>query len=109
MEFPVQDLCRGERAISVIAPNKVSGQLVEASLQDDYTAKYNLIKIFSLPCSFSSSLSRCEIYEVLRTASCYYLCRTTVVTINTNSTYEIIRGSKVPIPNPDRGFTVVVL
>jgi hypothetical protein len=39
MEFHVQDLCRGERASSVIAPNKVSGQLVEASLQDGYTAK----------------------------------------------------------------------
>jgi hypothetical protein len=71
MEFPVQDLRRGERAISVIAPNKVSGQLVEASLEDGYTAKYNLIKIFSLPCSLSSSLSGCEIYAVLRTISCY--------------------------------------
>lgn len=109
MEFPVQDLYRGERAISVIAPNKVSGQLVEASLQNDYTAKYNLIKIFGLPCSFSSSLSRCEIYKVLRTASSYSLWRTTVVTINTNSTYEIIRGSKIPIPNADRGFTAVLL
>jgi hypothetical protein len=71
MEFPIQDLRRGERAISVIAPNKVSDQLVEASLQDGYIAKYNLIKIFSLPCSLSSSLSRSEMYEVLRTVSCY--------------------------------------
>jgi hypothetical protein len=39
MELHVQDLRRGERAISVIAPNKVSRQLVEASLQDGYTAK----------------------------------------------------------------------
>jgi hypothetical protein len=39
MEFHVQDLRREERAISVIAPNKVSGQLVEASLQNGYTAK----------------------------------------------------------------------
>jgi len=39
MTFHVQDLRRGERAITLIAPSNVNDQLVGASLRDGYTAK----------------------------------------------------------------------